>query len=151
MKKLKILIPIILVIFILIIVLTYIGLDINKNRINNIIANETNQVQALKVIYKDFLKDCDGNIILDDSTLKNIITNEKFSEENQNTLKLLEINSGNTLFTYTLYAEYNPTTRVLKLTLEGADTSLYSKSYKLNVKNSHITYTPSKLSNYSIT
>ena len=84
------------------------------------------------------------------SALKNIITDEFFTEENQNIIKLLEVNSGNNSFTYTLYAEYNPVNRVLSLSLDGTDTSLYTKTYKLNVKDSNITYIPSKLSNYSI-
>ena len=37
--------------------------------------------------FKDFLKKCEGNILLDESALKNIITGSSFSEENKNTLK----------------------------------------------------------------
>lgn len=150
MKNIKIIMPIILIIIILAIILTYIGIEVNKQKINNIIEDEAKQVQTLKAIYKDFLKNCDGNILLDKSTLKNIITGNNFSEENKNILKQIETNLGNSHFTYTLYINYNTNTRVLKLTLEGTDTSIFSTSYKLNVKNSNITYTPASISNLSI-
>lgn len=151
MKNIKIIMPIILIIIILAIILTYIGIEVNKQKINNIIEDEAKQVQTLKAIYKDFLKNCDGNILLDKSTLKNIITGNNFSEENKNILKQIETNLGNSHFTYTLYINYNINTRVLKLTLEGTDTSIFSTSYKLNVKNSNITYTPASISNLSTT
>lgn len=151
MKNIKIIMPIILIIIILAIILTYIGIEVNKQKINNIIEDEAKQVQTLKAIYKDFLKNCDGNILLDKSTLKNIITGNNFSEENKNILKQIETNLGNSHFTYTLYINYNINTRVLKLTLEGTDTSIFSTSYKLNVKNSIITYTPASISNLSTT
>ena len=151
MKNIKIIMPIILIIIILAIILTYIGIEVNKQKINNIIEDEAKQVQTLKAIYKDFLKNCDGNILLDESALKNIITGSSFSEENKNTLKQIETNLGNSHFTYTLYINYNTNTRVLKLTLEGTDTSIFSTSYKLNVKNSNITYTPANISNLSTT
>lgn len=150
MKKIKILI-IVFIILVLAIISAFIFFKWNENRINSIITDEAKQVQALRVIYTDFLSNQkEGNIVLDESALKNIITNEFFTEENQNILKLLEVNSGNNSFTYTLYAEYNPVNRVLSLSLDGTDTSLYTKTYKLNVKDSNITYIPSKLSNYSI-
>lgn len=151
MKNIKIIMPIILIIIILAIILTYIGIEVNKQKINNIIEDEAKQVQTLKAIYKDFLKNCDGNILLDKSTLKNIITGNNFSEENKNILKQIETNLGNSHFTYTLYINYNTNTRVLTLTLEGTDTSIFSTSYKLNVKNSNITYTPASISNLSTT
>ena len=151
MKNIKIIMPIILIIIILAIILTYIGIEVNKQKINNIIEDEAKQVHTLKAIYKDFLKNCDGNILLDKSTLKNIITGNNFSEENKNILKQIETNLGNSHFTYTLYINYNINTRVLKLTLEGTDTSIFSTSYKLNVKNSNITYTPASISNLSTT
>lgn len=150
MKKIKILI-IVFIILVLAIISAFIFFKWNENRINSIITDESKQVQALRVIYTDFLSNQkEGNIVLDESALKNIITDEFFTEENQNILKLLEVNSGNNSFTYTLYAEYNPVNRVLSLSLDGTDTSLYTKTYKLNVKDSNITYIPSKLSNYSI-
>ena len=150
MKKIKILI-IVFIILVLAIISAFIFFKWNENRINSIITDEAKQVQALRVIYTDFLSNQkEGNIVLDESALKNIITDEFFTEENQNILKLLEMNSGNNSFTYTLYAEYNPVNRVLSLSLDGTDTSLYTKTYKLNVKDSNITYIPSKLSNYSI-
>ena len=150
MKKIKILI-IVFIILVLAIISAFIFFKWNENRINSIITDEAKQVQALRVIYTDFLSNQkEGNIVLDESALKNIITDEFFTEKNQNILKLLEVNSGNNSFTYTLYAEYNPVNRVLSLSLDGTDTSLYTKTYKLNVKDSNITYIPSKLSNYSI-
>lgn len=150
MKKIKILI-IVFIILVLAIISAFIFFKWNENQINSIITDEAKQVQALRVIYTDFLSNQkEGNIVLDESALKNIITDEFFTEENQNILKLLEVNSGNNSFTYTLYAEYNPVNRVLSLSLDGTDTSLYTKTYKLNVKDSNITYIPSKLSNYSI-
>lgn len=150
MKKIKILI-IVFIILVLAIISAFIFFKWNENRINSIITDEAKQVQALRVIYTDFLSNQkEGNIVLDESALKNIITDEFFTEENQNILKLLEVNSGNNSFTYTLYAAYNPVNRVLSLSLDGTDTSLYTKTYKLNVKDSNITYIPSKLSNYSI-
>lgn len=150
MKKIKILI-IVFIILVLAIISAFIFFKWNENRINSIITDEAKQVQALRVIYTDFLSNQkEGNIVLDESALKNIITDEFFTEENQNILKLLEVNSRNNSFTYTLYAEYNPVNRVLSLSLDGTDTSLYTKTYKLNVKDSNITYIPSKLSNYSI-
>ena len=150
MKKIKILI-IVFIILVLAIISAFIFFKWNENRINSIITDESKQVQALRVIYTDFLSNQkEGNIVLDESALKNIITDEFFTEENQNILKLLEVNSGNNSFTYTLYAEYNPVNSVLSLSLDGTDTSLYTKTYKLNVKDSNITYIPSKLSNYSI-
>ena len=82
MKKIKILI-IVFIILVLAIISAFIFFKWNENRINSIITDEAKQVQALRVIYMDFLSNQkEGNIVLDESALKNIITDEFFTEEN---------------------------------------------------------------------
>ena len=82
MKKIKILI-IVFIILVLAIISASIFFKWNENRINSIITDEAKQVQALRVIYMDFLSNQkEGNIVLDESALKNIITDEFFTEEN---------------------------------------------------------------------
>ena len=68
---------------------------VNKNSVNNCIKDEKVQVETLKEIYKDMFSNFntqDVNIVLDETALKNILTDERFSEENVTKLREVEKN-----------------------------------------------------------
>ena len=78
---------------------------VNKNSVNNYIKDEKVQVETLKEIYKDMFSNLntqDVNIVLDETALKNILTDEKFSEENVTKLQEVEKNVEGAQSTYTL-------------------------------------------------
>lgn len=118
---------------------------VNKNSINNCIKDEKVQVETLKEIYKDMFSNFntqDVNIVLDETALKNILTDERFSEENVTKLQEVEKNVEGAQSTYTLYTKYSKDTEVIAIEVNGSGVknSKRIQQYKLNVKNSKLNF-----------
>lgn len=118
---------------------------VNKNSINNCIKDEKVQVETLKEIYKDMFSNLntqDVNIVLDETALKNILTDERFSEENVTKLQEVEKNVEGAQSTYTLYTKYSKDTGVITIEVvgSGVKNSKRIQQYKLNVKNSKLNF-----------
>ena len=64
-------------------------------RADKVLADEDKQVEVLCQMFEYFLKNYDDyNIVIDESTLKNFKTDEKFSDENIAKLKKYEKNTS---------------------------------------------------------
>lgn len=118
---------------------------VNKNSVNNCIKDEKVQVETLKEIYKDMFSNFntqDVNIVLDETALKNILTDERFSEENVTKLREAEKNVEGLQSTYTLYTKYSKDTGVITIEVvgSGVKNSKRIQQYKLNVKNSKLNF-----------
>ena len=118
---------------------------VNKNSVNNCIKDEKVQVETLKEIYKDMFSNFntqDVNIVLDETALKNILTDERFSEENVTKLREVEKNVEGLQSTYTLYTKYSKDTEVITIEVvgSGVKNSKRIQQYKLNVKNSKLNF-----------
>ena len=118
---------------------------VNKNSVNNCIKDEKVQVETLKEIYKDMFSNFntqDVNIVLDEAALKNILTDERFSEENVTKLREVEKNVEGLQSTYTLYTKYSKDTGVITIEVVGSGVkkSKRIQQYKLNVKNSKLNF-----------
>ena len=118
---------------------------VNKNSVNNCIKDEKVQVETLKEIYKDMFSNLntqDVNIVLDETALKNILTDERFSEENVTKLQEVEKNVEGAQSTYTLYTKYSKDTEVIAIEVNGSGVknSKRIQQYKLNVKNSKLNF-----------
>ena len=118
---------------------------VNKNSVNNCIKDEKVQVETLKEIYKDMFSNLntqDVNIVLDETALKNILTDERFSEENVTKLREVEKNVEGLQSTYTLYTKYSKDTEVITIEVvgSGVKNSKRIQQYKLNVKNSKLNF-----------
>lgn len=118
---------------------------VNKNSVNNCIKDEKVQVETLKEIYKDMFSNLntqDVNIVLDETALKNILTGERFSEENVTKLQEVEKNVEGAQSTYTLYTKYSKDTEVIAIEVNGSGVknSKRIQQYKLNVKNSKLNF-----------
>ena len=118
---------------------------VNKNSVNNCIKDEKVQVETLKEIYKDMFSNFntqDVNIVLDETALKNILTDERFSEENVTKLREVEKNVEGLQSTYTLYTKYSKDTEVIAIEVNGSGVknSKRIQQYKLNAKNSKLNF-----------
>ena len=118
---------------------------VNKNSVNKCIKDEKVQVETLKEIYKDMFSNFntqDVNIVLDETALKNILTDERFSEENVTKLREVEKNVEGLQSTYTLYTKYSKDTGVITIEVvgSGVKNSKRIQQYKLNVKNSKLNF-----------
>ena len=118
---------------------------VNKNSVNNCIKDEKVQVETLKEIYKDMFSNFntqDVNIVLDETALKNILTDERFSEENVTKLREVEKNVEGLQSTYTLYTKYSKDTGVITIEVvgSGVKNSKRIQQYKLNAKNSKLNF-----------
>ena len=125
---------------------------VNKNSVNNCIKDEKVQVETLKEIYKDMFSNFntqDVNIVLDETALKNILTDERFSEENVTKLQEVEKNVEGLQSTYTLYTKYSKDTEVITIEVvgSGVDNSKTTQEYKLNVKNGNVVFERSGFGN----
>lgn len=143
MKKKSVLIILFVYVFLIVIVVCFVK-NYNIKRIE-ILNDEENQVSTLKDIYTDFFQEFkiydDGNILLDETCLTNIISGVKFSDDNIEKLKELEKESAENIFVYTLYLEYDKDTGILTLTLkEKSGIQEQRIRYKLYVKENSIKY-----------
>ncbi len=114
----------------------------NSNKVERLLKDENVQVELLASMYKDMLKfNDDANIVLDESALKNILTNEKFSEENTSKLKEFEkdMESSRTLILKVTYAKKTHTL-YLSLTDTRNNIKVESSQYKIDVSNGKLVY-----------
>lgn len=149
MKK-KYLFTSILIFFILVIIIAVL-IFLNYNNKQNILMEENNQVNALYAIYNNFLSSTfpEANIRLDNSTLKNILTSQFFSETNQLKLKQLEKTNDSSIL-YILSSNYNKDQKILTLYLKDEEGNIHaSKEYNLEIKNNNISYTSSQITQIS--
>lgn len=109
-----------------------------------VLCNNSNQTEALKYIYEDFLNVFNmnnKNLYLDDSCLKNFITGEEFEEENKIILKSIEIKNEEYEFSYKIFSKYDDRNSTLNLSLERQDGNQISEQkYRIYVKNNAIKY-----------
>lgn len=141
-KTIHILIPTIIV---GIITVTLILLN-TQNKLDKILEDENVQVNTLIKIYKDVIEknvleiDKEANIILDESTLKNIVTGENFTDENIIKIKSVERNDKNSEITYTLYkSSYSKNfTIITVVSSDGEDRR--TVKYKFYVKDGNVEF-----------
>lgn len=142
MKKNKIIIICVLAIFIITCTIV-IGIKLYKdNKNKNIMISEENQVIILEKLYKEFIGDtmekANVDILLDDSTIKNAITRQYFSDASIEKLKELEIHCENPKETYTLYVKAGG--GVMELTLKSNKGDFQIQKYELYVQNESLEY-----------
>lgn len=119
---------------------------------NSVIINEVKQTEFLYNIVEEIAKKENiVNIKLDDSMLRNIITQEEFPDELKNKMLSLENNIDTEEITYTfscVYSEYANSLLVI-ITNDKPNSNLSGEStsynFKLIVKNNKITYETSTI------
>lgn len=140
------LIPISIIILIIIIALVLAMIFIfGTNNYDKLIKNENVQIAVLSNIYKDVLTTIntnDGNISLDTSALKNIITNEEFSESNSLKLKNIEKIDEDKKITYTIYTKYLEETHTISIEIIQDDIGYmkHTQEYKLYYEDGKINF-----------
>ena len=138
--------PISTIILIIIIALVLAMIFIfGTNNYDKLIKNENVQIAVLSNIYKDVLTTIntnDGNISLDTSALKNIITNEEFSESNSLKLKNIEKIDEDKEITYTIYTKYLEETHTISIEIIQDDIGYmkHTQEYKLYYEDGKINF-----------
>ncbi len=144
MKTKNIIITVVLVILVVVII-AFAIINFNAYRIRKVIEAEDSQVEVLTQIYGNYISDEMSrnkySIVLDDSTTNNIITGQKFSDENVAKLKALEVRESDEYITKIIYAKYTEALQVLTLTIKTADErQTTTLRYLLGVEDGKITY-----------
>lgn len=144
MKTKNIIITAVLVVLVVSIIIFAI-INFNAYRIRRIIENEDSQVEVLTQIYEEYISSEMAknkySIILDDSTTNNIITGEKFSDENIAKIRKLEVKESDEYITKIISAKYTEPVQVLTLTIKTTDErQTTTLRYLLGVENGKITY-----------
>ena len=82
------------------------------------------------------------NVVLDESALKNLLTNEEYKEENILKLKRIEKNIEDSDSIYTISMQYSKKTYMLTIDITKSKGSYMktTQKYKLEVKDGKITY-----------
>lgn len=114
----------------------------NSNKVEKLLEDENVQVELLVSIYKEMIAPLvNTNIVLDESVLKNILTNEKLSEENIIKLKELEKNIEGS-DTFILEAKYLKKTHTIYLNFVDTRDNVKVRSfkYKIDVSNGKLIY-----------
>ncbi len=142
-SKINILILLCLIIFITLI--SVVISSFNKNNINRLLKDENIQADILFDIYNDMLNEFSTdnlNIVLDQSAIKNILTNEEYRKENVLKLKRIEKNIEDSNRTYTISINYSKKTSTLMITIteNGGSYMKANQKYKLYVKKGKINY-----------
>lgn len=115
-----------------------------QNNLEKVLKDENIQVDTLIDIYKDAIeRNKIDNLILGESALKNIITNENFKDENILKIKSIEKNDADSKEIYTLYVSYSQSKQIVTVTTIDDDArrkntneyKLYIKNGKLEVEN----------------
>ncbi len=117
----------------------------NKNNINRLLKDEDIQVDMLFEIYNNMLNEYNIdniNVVLDESALKNLLTNEEYKEENILKLKRIEKNIEDSDSIYTISMQYSKKTYMLTIDITKSKGSYMktTQKYKLEVKDGKITY-----------
>lgn len=116
-------------------------------RTNRVLADEDKQVEVLCQMFEYFLKNYDDyNIVIDESTLKNFTTNEKFSDENIAKLKKYEKNTSDESGNYTLSISVDPYIShiVLSLKYNSSNVRRYQQHFYITPGLTKITFKPDK-------
>ena len=137
---------IILFIFFVIVLLIVVAIFfVNKNSVNNLIKDENLQVDTLSGIYTDMFNTINTeniSVVLDESALKNVLTDKSFTEENTLKLRKIERSVENSQSTYTLYVKYSKDTNTISIKIieTGIGKTKINQKYKLNVRNGKINF-----------
>lgn len=142
--KIKNYIVILVCILLVVASILFIIFSFNTKSIDKLIEDENIQVETLNNVYKDMLSKVNtdnANIILDQSSLKNILTGEELTQENISKLKELEKNSESEE-KYILYTKYSKETYTLILEVigSGVGNTKTTQKYKLEVKDGDLVY-----------
>ncbi len=109
-----------------------------------LLSNNSNQTEALKCIYEDFLNGFNmnnKNLYLDENCFKNFITGKEFEEKNKIILKSIEINNEEYEFSYKIFSKYDDKNSTLLISLERQDGNQISEQkYRIYVENNAIKY-----------
>lgn len=138
-----------LLILLAIILATFLGVILFKDvYYESVLKDEVKQTEALYNIVQDIITEkgiTNSNISLDDTFLKDLVTNEEFPDELKNKLTTLEKSDGEGT-TYTFSCVYDEYTRTLMVTLDSDDeteTLLNGRqtyTYYISVKSNKIHY-----------
>ncbi|MBQ8380170.1 MAG: hypothetical protein IJX34_05060 [Clostridia bacterium] len=130
-------------IIIIVLVISIVSLR-NYMQYNKILSDENKQVDVLKDIIGDFKNAFsleNMNIYLDESSLKNLIDNVKYTDNNIEKLRTCEVINDNNSLEYIMYFKYAPKENILTITLkEKQSERMYLQRYKLDVKDNKITF-----------
>ena len=146
MKSYKVIILILFIVSISIIITLLTLYKFHTNNVNKLLEDEEKQVEILDKIYQDFIKNFNTeyiNIKLDESALKNILTNDNFNEDNITKLKNIEKKYENSQVTYTLSIQYSYSTQELnvKFVRSGYEPKMQAtQKYKIYTQNDEIIY-----------
>ena len=146
MKSYKIIILILFIVSISIIITLLTLYKFDTNNVNKLLEDEEKQVEILDKIYQDFIKNFNTeyiNIKLDESALKNILTNDNFNEDNVTKLKNIEKKYENSQVTYTLSIQYSYSTQELNVKFVRSDYESKmqaTQKYKIYTQNDEIIY-----------
>lgn len=115
-------------------------------RTNRVLADEDKQVEVLCQMFEYFLKNYDDyNIVIDESTLKNFKTNEKFNDKNIAKLKEYEKNMPEANESYILSITTSPYVNVVNLMLKSNNSSkAYQQHFYITPGLTKITFKPDK-------
>lgn len=136
MKKIIIVFITILIVFFLMILLIF-----NSNK--KVFINNQNQVEVLSKMYTEFIFESsikNSNILLDDSTIKNIVTKEYFDDSSIFKLRNIEINRADSESNYILSLKYNSEKKIVELVLSDNFGNMVKQKYILKIKNGKINY-----------
>lgn len=138
MRKNVLIVVSIVIIFVICILL---GIILKQNDDLKILKSNEQQIKLLSNLYREFLIEAevkDGEVILSESVLKNIVTRETFDNEEIN-----EIIKGMRIIgneKYEMNSQYYPKNRTITLNLKGKDGTYIWQKYKLYIYNREIKY-----------
>lgn len=138
MRKNVLIVVSIVIIFVICILL---GIILKQNDDLKILKSNEQQIKLLSNLYREFLIEAevkDGEVILSESVLKNIVTRETFDNEEIN-----EIIKGMRIIgneKYEMSSQYYPKNRTITLNLKGKDGTYIWQKYKLYIYNREIKY-----------
>lgn len=136
MKKKILIVLLACIIFIVILFITKLIID------ENVLKNEEKQIAFLEEEYYNFLKNTPYYIKFDTSSLKNLVTDEHFKEENIERLNRINETRKDAKYEATLYRSYSKYYKRLYLELKvvknGQQLKISDTNYKLQIKNFEI-------------
>jgi Na+-transporting NADH:ubiquinone oxidoreductase subunit NqrC len=146
MNKKKIFFIFFIFLIISILILGILLFNLYTNKKEKILLDNNNQIKLLCEIYDNFLKYYNTNIVLDESALRNFITNEEFDAEGKELLKKFEKHSEDSSGNYIMSVKYNSSNKVLTTTLFDYNTNKkFSVRYTLKPNFFEIKYISPKI------
>lgn len=97
----------------------------------------------LSKLYDDFLMEADvgdSTVLFNESALKNLVTREKFDDEDIDKLKEKEYYINNPAENYIMSVQYFPKTNKLTLQINGDKGTIIWQKYKIFVQNDEIRF-----------